>query len=309
MFTGLSAFPLTPIHQDQVDLAAYGRLIDRLVAADVDSIGALGSTGSYAYLDRSERRGVAATTVEHAGGVPVIVGIGALATSQVLALAADAQEAGADAVMLAPMSYQSLTDDEVAALYEDVAAELSVPLVVYDNPGTTGFTFSRDLYAHIASLPQVGALKIPPLSGSVEEVREQVASIRAVIPERVHLGISGDGVAATGLLAGCDAWFSVLGGTLPHAMAEIARPALAGDDAALAESERLAPLWELFSEFGSLRVTAAIAEHLGLVVAPCLPRPLQGLVGPDRERVLAVAEPLVSPQRAEKPPSTGRQAP
>ncbi|GAA1485356.1 dihydrodipicolinate synthase family protein [Brachybacterium fresconis] len=292
MFTGLSAFPLTPLRDDQVDLAAYGRLIDRLVAADVDSISALGSTGSYAYLDRAERREVAAATVEHAGRVPVLIGVGALRTSQVRALAADAQEVGADAVLLAPVSYQALTEDDVAGLYEDVTAELSVPLVVYDNPGTTHFTFTLDLYAHIASLPHVEAIKIPPTAGSVAEVRERVQEIRAVIPEQVRLGISGDGFAATGLLAGCDAWFSVLGGTLPHAMAEIARPALAGDDAALAESERLAPLWELFSEFGSLRVTAAIAEHLGQVDAPCLPRPLLRLTGAARDRVRAAVEEL-----------------
>ncbi|WP_193105761.1 dihydrodipicolinate synthase family protein [Brachybacterium sp. FME24] len=293
MFTGLSAFPLTPLRDDQVDLAAYTRLIDRLVAADVDSIGALGSTGSYAYLDRSERRAVSAATIEHSGDVPVIVGISALRTSQVRALAADAQEVGTDAVLLAPVSYQALTEDDVAGLYEDVTAELSVPLVLYDNPGTTHFTFSLDLYAHIAQLPHVEAIKIPPISGSVAEVRERIQAIRAVIPEQVHLGISGDGAGATGLLAGCDAWFSVLGGTVPGAAATIARLAAAGDDAALTESARLAPLWDLFAEHGSLRVTATIAEHLGLVTAPCLPRPLRGLDGEDRKRVIDAIEALV----------------
>ncbi|GAA1487903.1 dihydrodipicolinate synthase family protein [Brachybacterium sacelli] len=293
MFTGLSAFPLTPLRDDQVDLAAYTRLIDRLGAAEVGSIGALGSTGSYAYLDRDERRAVAAATVEHAGHVPVLIGIGALRASQVRALAADAQEVGADAVLLAPVSYQELTEDDVAGLYEDVTAELSVPLVVYDNPGTTHFTFSLDLYAHIASLPHVEGIKIPPTAGSVEEVRERIQAIRAVIPEHVRLGISGDGFAATGLLAGCDAWFSSLGGILPQAMAAIARPALAGEEeSALAGSERLRPVWELIAEFGSLRVAAAMAGHLELVQEPCLPRPLLGLTGSDRDRVRAVVEEL-----------------
>lgn len=48
MFSGLSAFPLTPMNEDGIDEAAFARLIERLVAADVDSIGALGSTGCYA---------------------------------------------------------------------------------------------------------------------------------------------------------------------------------------------------------------------------------------------------------------------
>lgn len=292
MFTGLSAFPLTPIRRDRLDLAAYAGLIGRIVKAGADSIGALGSTGSYAYLERTERRAVAAASIEHAEGVPVIVGIGALATSQVQALATDAQQAGADAVMLAPMSYQPLTEDDVAGLYEDVTADLSVPLVVYDNPGTTHFTFSLDLYAHIARLPHVGAIKIPPISGDLDEVRARVQATRSVVPEHVRLGISGDSVAATGLLAGCDAWFTAVGGTLPQAMAAVARPALDGDEAALAESQRLSPLWDLVAEFGSLRVSAAIAEHFGWVEEPSLPRPLRGLTGPDRERVRMIVEDL-----------------
>lgn len=293
MFTGLSAFPLTPLRDDQVDLGAYGGLIDRLVAAGADSIGALGSTGSYAYLDRAERRAVVETTIEHAAGVPVIVGIGALRTSQVLALAADAQAAGADAVMLAPVSYQALTQEDVAGLYEDVTAELSVPLVVYDNPATTHVTFSLELHAHIAHLPHVGALKIPPIAGGADAARERVQALRAVLPEHVRIGISGDGFAADGLLAGCDAWFTALGGTIPQAMTAIARPALEGRTAdALAASDRLAPLWDLVAEHGSLRIAATLAEHLGLVEAPCLPRPLLGLRGGDRERVRDVAEEL-----------------
>ena len=59
MLRGLSAFPLTPVGRDGVDDVAFVRLIDRLVAAGVDSIGALGSTGSYMYLDRAERARIA----------------------------------------------------------------------------------------------------------------------------------------------------------------------------------------------------------------------------------------------------------
>src|SRR5262245_59273790 len=129
MFTGLSAFPLTPLHDDgTVDEAAFVRLVSRLAAAGVQSIGALGSTGSYAYLSRGERARVARLAVEAAQGVPVMVGIGSVRTEHVLEHAHDAQEAGAAAVMLAPVSYQALTEDEVLGLYEDVTAELSVPL-------------------------------------------------------------------------------------------------------------------------------------------------------------------------------------
>src|SRR5690349_1203318 len=113
MFTGLSAFPLTPLDDaGAVDEPAFERLITRLANARVDSIGALGSTGSYAYLTREERARVARLAVGAAGDVPVMIGIGNVRTERVLEHAHDAQEAGAAAVLLAPVSYQPLTEDE-----------------------------------------------------------------------------------------------------------------------------------------------------------------------------------------------------
>ena len=293
MFEGLSAFPLTPVGGDGVDEVAFAGLIDRLVAAGVDSIGALGSTGSYMYLDRAERARIASLAVERAAGTPVIVGVGALRTEHVLAHVDDAQSAGADAVLLAPVSYQPLTADDVYGLYEDVDRELSVPLVVYDNPATTGFEFTNELYAALARLANVAAIKLPGVPQEPGAAAQRVSELRERIPSGVALGVSGDGFGAAGLLAGCESWFSVLGGTLPAPAIEIARAALTGDaDKALAASERLRPVWDLMAEHGSLRVTAAIAEHLGLVAAPSLPRPIRGLAGADAHRVAEIVDRL-----------------
>lgn len=289
MFTGLSAFPLTPLRDDEFDEACYAGLIARLVAAGVDSITALGSTGSYLYLDRHERRRVATAAVQHAADVPVFVGIGALRTSHVQQLADDAQAAGASAVLLAPVTYQSLGDDEVLGLFEDVAAGLSVPLVVYDNPGTTRFTFSDELYARITALPGVASIKIPGVPRDAAAAAARVQTIRDHIPAGVSVGVSGDSLAAAGLNAGCDAWYSVIAGTLPTPALRITRAALCGDHAAASEeSARLEPLWALFAEHGSIRVTAAIAEHLGLVAFDSLPRPVGGLGQRGRDRVATI---------------------
>lgn len=278
VFTGLSAFPLTPLRNDVIDESAYARLVARLAAAGVDSITALGSTGSYAYLSREERAAATRIAIEHAGDIPVFVGIGALRTSQVQALADDAQNAGAAGVLLAPLTYQKLTADDAFGLYEDVTRNLSVPLIVYDNPGTTHFEFTDELYGRIAELPNVASIKIPPLTRDPDAAAARVAAIRRCLPARVTIGISGDASAADALIAGCDAWYSVIGGTLPEPGLAITRAALAADaTGARAASDRLAPLWDLFARHGSLRVIAAVAEHLGLAERSCLPLPIRGL--------------------------------
>jgi len=293
MFTGLSAFPLTPLAHDAVDEAAFVRLVQRLAAAQVDSITVLGSTGSYAYLSAEERSRVARLAVEHAGNVPVVVGVGALRTSHVLTNVELAEGAGASGVLLAPMTYQPLTDDDVVELFRTVTRNTALPVVVYDNPGTTHFAFSTELYGRIAELPGIASIKIPGVPTDPRHARARLQEIRAVIPAHVTIGVSGDATAAAGLAAGCDAWYSVVAGTLPALALRITRPALAGrTDEAVAESDRLAPLWQLFAEFGSLRVVAAIAERLELAPRGCLPLPIQGLDEDQRARVAGVVDDL-----------------
>lgn len=294
MFTGLSAFPLTPLANDAVDEPAFIRIMERLAVSGTDSITALGSTGSYAYLSGAERAQVAHLAVGHAGDTPVFIGVSALRTSHVLANVREAERAGAAAVLLAPMTYQALTAEDVFELYRTVSGNTDLPIIVYDNPGTTHFTFTRELYGRIAQLPGVASIKIPGVPPDPAVARTHIQAIRAAVPEHVTIGVSGDAFAATGLNAGCDAWYSVVGGTLPRLALRIARPAQEGHPKeATAESERLAPLWSLFAQFGgSLRVIAAIAEHLGLAQDKSLPLPIQGLDTSQRARVADVVNEL-----------------
>ena len=287
MFTGLSAFPLTPVVNDVLDEDLLAALVARAAAAGADSIGALGSTGSYAYLSREERRRAAAAAVQAAGEVPVIVGVGALRTSDVLHLAEDAQNAGVAGLLLAPVSYQPLTAEEVAGLFEAVSAASSVPICLYDNPTTTRFTFTDEFYARIAALPRVAAVKIPP--AGVERAAERVRQVRAILPQDVALGVSGDEFSGPALCAGADVWFSVLGGTLPEQALAITRAAQSGDAAVVrALSAKLQPLWALFGRYGSLRVVSAVAAQLGLLPVENLPAPLKPLPVSARAEVTAV---------------------
>lgn len=298
MFKGLSAFPLTPVNERDIQEPAFNRLVETLASAGtgagVDTLGVLGSTGSYAYLTRRERARVVELAVAHAGRIPVMAGIGALRTRDVLALAEDAQRAGASAVMLAPVSYQPLTEDDVFTLYETLDRALDVPLCVYDNPGTTRFHFSDALYQRIACLPSVGAIKIPPINPDPTASRERVAQLKRLLPETVSLGISGDPVAATALNSGCDGWHSVVGGLYPEPALAITRAAQAGQhEAAETLSRRLEPLWALYRQHGgSLRVIATAAELSGAVAAPSLPLPLHTLQGDARRAVAGVMETL-----------------
>ncbi|MGX1186496.1 4-hydroxy-tetrahydrodipicolinate synthase [Pseudomonas sp. F-14 TE3623] len=294
MFTGLSAFPLTPMNEQGVDEGAFTRLVEQLVAAKVDSIGALGSTGSYAYLSRTERSRVTQLAVEAAGNVPVMVSIGSLRTRDVLLLAEDAQKAGVKALLLPPVSYQKLSAEDVFLLYETVTANISVPLCVYDNPGTTHFEFTDELHGRIAHLPNVRSIKIPGVPEAPDQAKARVDRLRAMIPEHVTIGVSGDVFAATGLNTGCEVWYSVIGGLFPKTALAITGAALSGNaEEATRLSERLKPLWALFRQFGgSFRVVATAAELRGFTNSPSLPLPLRTISGVGRLQIAKVIDEL-----------------
>lgn len=293
LFTGLSAFPLTPIDDSgKLKPELLQRFLERIVAAGVDSIGLLGSTGGYAYLSVEERERTLRAAVESvAGRTPLIVGIGALTTDVAEELAQGARKAGADGLLLAPMSYQPLTEEEVFRHFEAVAAAGELPLCIYNNPGTTKFTLSLNLIARLAMLPNVTAVKMPlPADG---DYAGEMQRLRAITPERFAIGYSGDWGARDALLAGATCWYSVIAGLLPEFALALTRAAQTGN---ATEAERIdmafAPLWALFREFGSFRVMFVIAETLGFgPITP--PRPILALQPADRERVETALHPLI----------------
>jgi 4-hydroxy-tetrahydrodipicolinate synthase len=280
LFHGLSAFPITPADEGgRVDARALTVLLGRLQAAGVDSVGLLGSTGIYAYLARSERRRAIEAAADAVGGrIPIIVGVGALRTDDAKDLAQDAQAAGANGLLLAPVSYTPLTDEEVFQHFAAVAGASDLPLCIYNNPSTTHFNFSDELIARLAWVPRIVAVKNP--APAPTEAKAQIEALRAQLPADFVVGYSGDWHSANAILAGGVAWYSVIGGLLPQPSLALTRAAQAGDTA---EVHRLdaafAPFWDLFKQFGSIRVVYAAANLLGLTDAQP-PRPILPLGAP-----------------------------
>ena len=79
IFSGLSAFPITPMTPEgQVIASDLARLVHRIEEGGADSVGLLGSTGAYMFLSREERRRAVVAAVGSVASIPVIVGVGAM---------------------------------------------------------------------------------------------------------------------------------------------------------------------------------------------------------------------------------------
>ncbi|MET9489934.1 dihydrodipicolinate synthase family protein [Nocardia sp. NPDC006630] len=145
--SGIVAYPVTPFSGDgaKIDVAALHILIDRMIDAGVDAIAPLGSTGESAYLDDDEWTLVASESIGHtAGRVPTVVGVSELTTAGTVKRARIAESCGASAIMVLPISYWKLSERELRQHFTAVAESVGIPVMVYNNPGTTGIDMSPE---------------------------------------------------------------------------------------------------------------------------------------------------------------------
>ena len=192
-FSGVLAYPITPFRPGgDLDLDSLEHSVARLARSGVAGIVVLGTSGSFAYLDPHERSEVVRTAVTAAAGsqTPVGVGISAMTTREVLALAYEAENDGADGLVLNPLSYIPLVSQEIADQVETVASSVPLPLCLYNNPATTGFNYPVELAAELSWLDNVVAFKDTAPSGRLFHSRHLVFD-QLCDPRTVH-GASGD---------------------------------------------------------------------------------------------------------------------
>ncbi|MUL80948.1 MULTISPECIES: dihydrodipicolinate synthase family protein [unclassified Mycolicibacterium] len=144
---GILAYPVTPFTEDhQVDMGKLAALVDRLVTSGAHGIVPLGSTGESAYLTEAEFDAVIDTTISVVDRrTPVIIGASDLTTANTIRRAQYAERAGADAVMVLPISYWKLSDREIAQHYAAIGASIGIPIMVYNNPATSGIDMRPEL--------------------------------------------------------------------------------------------------------------------------------------------------------------------
>ncbi len=139
-FDGIWTPVVTPLNADgAVRWDGLADVIENLVAAGVHGLISGGSTGENYAQTVEERIAVAQFTHEQLKGrLPLVVGTGAMLTSDSIALAEAAREMQADGILLASPPYAVPTDRENAlnALAIDRAADL--PVMLYNYPGRTG---------------------------------------------------------------------------------------------------------------------------------------------------------------------------
>jgi 4-hydroxy-tetrahydrodipicolinate synthase len=151
-FLGSYTVAVTPFTEDgsAICTESLKNYIDWQVACDVPGIIVLGTTGEFLSITDEERRQVVETTVQHAAGrLDVLVGTMDASTARAVRYSREAQDMGADGLMIVPPYYYTPTEDEIFAYYKAIAEAVDLPIMLYNNPFTSNVDMSAKLVARL----------------------------------------------------------------------------------------------------------------------------------------------------------------
>lgn len=211
-FKGIIAYPITPFDKNEkVDIPLFKHLVERLITSGSHGIAPLGSTGVMPYLSDEEKEEVTEATLQQVKGrIPTLVGVSNLTTEKTIRHAQFAEKAGADAVMIIPMSYWKLTDDEIVAHYDAVARKISIPIMAYNNPATSGVDMSPALLKRLLEIPNVTMIK--ESTGDIQRMHY----LRRELGEEVAFYNGSNPLALAAFSAGARGWCTAAPNLIPE---------------------------------------------------------------------------------------------
>jgi len=160
-FHGVYPYLVSPIDAGGHILTdVLGKLASDLIKAGVHGLTPLGSTGEFAYLNRTQREAVVKATIEaSAKKVPVIAGVASTATADAVEQAKTYQKLGADGILAILEAYFPLKDAQVESYFRAIADAVDIPIVLYTNPQFQRSDLSLDVIARLSEHPRIRYIK------------------------------------------------------------------------------------------------------------------------------------------------------
>ena len=209
-FRGVGTALITPFADGGVDFPALRALIERQMAGGVHALIVAGTTGEAVTLTARERREVLREARLTAGGtVPIVMGTGSPCTREAIERAKEAEEGGADAILVVTPYYNKGTREGIVLHYLAIADAVGIPLILYNVPSRTGVDLPLPAIGRLAAHPRIVAIK--EASGSIA----RVADIIAAHGEKMAVYSGNDGELLPTLSLGGAGIISVLSNLLP----------------------------------------------------------------------------------------------
>ncbi len=283
IFTGCAAALVTPFRDGKVDFASLKKLIELQIAGGCTAVVVCATTGESAVLSYPEHKAIVAEAVRCAAGrVPVIAGAGSNSTEHALTLISQAEDAGADGLLLVTPYYNKTSQAGLIRHYSCLADRAEKPVLLYDVPSRTGMSISPETLEVLSSHPRIVGVKA---AGTDLDL---ISRSMHLCPEDFSFYSGNDSLTLPLMSMGAKGVISVCANLIPEAMCELTALCLAGDyrEAACLHYEYLELMEALFMDVNPIPVKAAMAAA-GLCPGE-LRLPLTEMSGEKQARLLSV---------------------
>lgn len=257
LFRGAGVALVTPFHANgSVNYEKLAELVEEQIAGGTDAIIACGTTGEAATMSEEEHMDVIRFIIKAVNHrIPVIAGTGSNCTATAIDLSKQAEEAGAEGVLLVTPYYNKATQGGLIQHYEAVAGAISLPCILYNVPSRTGVTIQPEtmayLYQHVENI--VG---VKDATGNIS----MITKLMSLVDENFLLYSGDDDQIVPLLSVGASGVISVLSNVAPRETHEICQKWFDGDIKGAREAQFKAyPLIKaLFAEVNPIPVKAAL---------------------------------------------------
>ncbi|MEY8415484.1 4-hydroxy-tetrahydrodipicolinate synthase [Tissierella praeacuta] len=257
MFKGAGVAIVTPFKDGKFDKEAYERLIDFQIQNGTQALIVLGTTGEASTLSYEEREVVIKSAIEkNAKRIPIIVGTGSNCTDIAVKYTKQAEELGADGILIVTPYYNKCTNKGMIAHFTAVANATKLPVILYNVPSRTAVNIPPDVVVAMSKVKNVIGVK--EASGNISQILE----IKRLVSEDFMIYSGNDDQVIPIYACGGHGVISVASNVIPKEMQEMCEAFMSGDVAKALrlqlEYKKLIDL--LFSEVNPIPVKAALTE-------------------------------------------------
>lgn len=262
-FKGLGVAMVTPFKTDgQIDFESLARIVENLIAGDVDHLCVLGTTAETPTLSASERLEVVKFVIKQVKGrIPMMVGCSSNCTAAVLEQIKDYQLDGIDAILSAVPFYNKPSQEGIYRHFAEIAKASAKPIVLYNVPGRTGVNMTAQTTLRIAREFR-NVIGIKEASGNMEQVKEIIAGA----PEGFRVIIGDDSLAMEAIRNGAAGVISVIGNAVPKRFSQLIHLTMQGNYTEAEQIQKqLSPLYGLLFKEGSPCGVKALMSDRGIL--------------------------------------------
>ena len=257
IFEGAGVALVTPFKENgSVNYEVLESLIEEQIVGGTDCIVAMGTTGESATTSEEEHIQVIRFVCEVVNGrIPVVAGTGSNFTQTAVELSVEAEEAGADGVLLVSPYYNKATQNGLKAHFTKIANSIKIPAILYNVPSRTGVNIAPETIVDLCKNVE-NIVGVKEASGNFSAV----AKILQLSGGYVDVYSGNDDQVVPMLALGAKGVISVLSNVAPKQTHDMCAEFFKGNvEASRRIQLKALPLIEaLFSEVNPIPVKAAL---------------------------------------------------